>query len=60
MLQCSEMFIPNTMFMTGIVIPAPTDVKMAATSMILSSHVEKEKMRCYRSVYVLMSMFRSR
>ena len=34
--------------MTGIVIPAPIEVTIAALMSILSSHVEKENMRCLK------------
>lgn len=40
--------LPKTMFMMGMVTPAPMDVKTAAHKRTLSSHVEKEKMRCGR------------
>jgi hypothetical protein len=33
------------MFMTGMVTPAPIEVRTAARRSTLSSHVEKEKMR---------------
>lgn len=36
------------MFMTGIVMPAPIEVTAAALMSALSSHVEKEKMRCLK------------
>lgn len=39
------MIVPNMMFISGIVRPAPMEVNIAATSMILSSHVEKENIR---------------
>lgn len=36
------------MFMTGIVMPAPIEVTTAALMSTLSSHVEKENMRCLK------------